>query len=148
MPEINVNLIHDLKERHAQKKTKPPFVTGLRTGYVRAWLFVVFKVWLVLALVNGVTALDKVENDIALLDNLVRNDFSNSDEFFNDESFITIHIPKNHHNKKFIDNLLGPKTLDKTIAFLPRGPEKVDGPVMGLVAGDSTPLPSNNQDLP
>ncbi len=83
MAEITPNLIHIFKEKHAHPH-KPPFVFGLRTGYVRAWVFVTFKVLFIVALLNGVNTLTTVEKNLSLLDSYVRDDFSQPEVFFDE----------------------------------------------------------------
>ncbi|HEX3100041.1 MAG TPA: hypothetical protein VHQ41_03680, partial [Patescibacteria group bacterium] len=135
MPEITVNLLHELKEKRLHQ-TKPEFFGGLRTGYVRAWIFVVFKVWLILALVNGVTTMDKIETNVALLDAYVRNDFSHPEMFFNDQPLLALQIQKIHSAKTRATNLEIPKVSLEEVGLNLRGPET------GEVAGDTTTTPT------
>lgn len=130
MPEISVNLIQEIRKAHFQKKAKPPFLGGLRTGYVRAWIFVVFKVWLVLTLMNGVTILDKIEKNLALLDSLSRNDFSSYEMFFNDEPLLAA-VKNFHKTKEHYSDAQIPKLGLEEIGFNIRGEE------VGTVAGES-----------
>lgn len=135
MAELTINLLHDLKVKHAHQ-TKPPFVTGLRTGYIRAWVFVFFKVWLVLALVNGVNTMDTVEKNISLLESYISNDYSHPEVFFGVGSG-QIDIQKIHHSKSNLGNGLGStsgndsedKLKTSEIFYTPK------------VAGDVTPAP-------
>jgi hypothetical protein len=81
MPEITVNLIRDMKELHEHKmKTKPPFFYGLRTGVLRAWLFATVKVLFLVGIMSGLDIAGKIEENIALLDQYVRNDFTVASE--------------------------------------------------------------------
>ncbi|HEX3099884.1 MAG TPA: tail fiber domain-containing protein [Patescibacteria group bacterium] len=142
MPEITINLIHDLRKSHALKKPKPPFFGGLRTGYVRAWVFVVLKVWLIVALINGVTTMDKIERNMALLDSYIRNDFSQPEIFFPNQPQTTLAIGKFHKPKS--SNSL----QTNSGVFMPRGPElATDNNEEGTVAGDFTASSSSTQSI-
>lgn len=133
MAEITVNLIHDLKERHAHKKAKPPFVIGLRTGYLRAWLFVVFKVWLVVALLSGANPMHQIERNITLLDSLATNDFSRPEIFFDTPSLaVTPSMRAIKTNSKVDDStveatvpMVAGETTTVVALFEPRGPAKL-----------------------
>lgn len=121
MAEITPNLIHVFRESHLHK-TKPPFVFGLRTGYVRAWVFVVFKVWLILALINGVTTMNTIEKNIALLDGYVRNDFTGVQALAAESSPALIF----EHSKTKVITI----PLIVSGEFAPRGPAQVAGAVV------------------
>lgn len=127
MAEITINLIHDLKEQRRARKAKPPFITGLRTGYVRTWIFVVLKVWLIVALMNGVTTMDRIEKDITLLDSYVHNDFSHPEVFFDSQTPVMLLVSNVHHKKPVAEKYYPPRvagdvTPPANTAFEPRGP--------------------------
>jgi hypothetical protein len=109
--ETSLNLIHVLK---------PPVRTvlgsNLRLSYLRAWFFVVMKVFLIAGLIHGVTLYNKVEQNVILLDQLARDDFSNV------QSSVVINVKRKAETPKII-------VVDK---FEPRGP------ALGDVAGVST----------
>lgn len=76
MTQITSNFLQDWKDKHAIKEPKPPFIGGLRTGYLRAWAFVAIKVLVLAAFFGGMNIMGKVEENISLLDRYVRNDFA------------------------------------------------------------------------
>ena len=131
MAELTPNFIHEFKEKHAHPH-KPPFVFGLRTGYVRAWLFVVFKVWLIVALLNGVNSMNVVEKDLTLLDSYVRNDFSHPEIFFDNDDTKTILSYKKTKEVKI--------PLIVTDNLMPRGPMAINQS-SGVVASAVTNSP-------
>lgn len=117
MSEITPELFHEWKVQHSQPKHKPPFLGGLRTGYVRAWVFVVVKVILLTAYFNGFNPVVMVEQNVALLDSYIHNDYH-------------IHpVP-----------LVYTKHKNKTVTLRPRMPEQAQSN-FGTVAGDSTAVP-------
>ncbi len=79
MPQITVNLIHDLKKAHEHKE-KVPFIGGLRTGFVHAWFVTAVKVMFIFALLSGVDIVGKLQENVVLLDQLVGNDFTVNSE--------------------------------------------------------------------
>ena len=81
MAQITVNLIHDLKAKHKVKE-KVPFVYGLRTGFLRAWLFTGIKVLFIFSLMSGMDLIGKVEENVSLLDQYVRNDYTISQTYY------------------------------------------------------------------
>lgn len=133
MPQITVNLIHDLKARHHLPKEKVPFLYGLRTGFLRAWLFTAVKVLFIFALMSGMNISGKIEENIGLLDQLIRNDFG-----------VAQYVPPVR------DNLASKAT--KVVNF-EEGPLEPRGPALepGSVAGEVTesnpfyPTNKNNQ---
>lgn len=71
MSHIDINLVHDLgvKSDWSDK-------FGLRSKFLHAWLFTAVKVMFIFSLMNGAGALQAIEDNIALLDQYIRNDFS------------------------------------------------------------------------
>lgn len=126
MAEITVNLIHEMVAKRGQKKPKPPFIFGLRTGYVRAWVFVVLKVWLIAALLNGVNTMDRIEKNITLLDSLITNDFSHPEIFFDNQPQATLQMQTARHRKVSENEFYPPRvagdSTTEAIVFEPRGP--------------------------
>ncbi len=72
MTQINFDLIQSLTKKREMEKM--PFF-GLRTGFLRAWVFVAFKVLIVASILHGSGLVKSFEDNIALLDQYYRNDF-------------------------------------------------------------------------
>jgi hypothetical protein len=75
MSQVDLNLLHSLKFSRKEKEYIP-FVYGLRTGFLRAWLFVAFKVIFIVSFMHGSGIINSIENNVGLLDRLIRNDFN------------------------------------------------------------------------
>jgi hypothetical protein len=148
MPEITVNLIHDLKMKRLQR-TKPPFIGGLRTGYVRAWVFVVFKVWLLVALMNGVSTMTKLEENITLLDSYIRNDFSRPEIFFHDKNadLAFLHISHTEASGVLPELLLSQEAEDQHLGIVASDHTTIDQPIVqpAVAPADSATGQQNDQ---
>ncbi len=96
---------------------KPPFIGGLRTGYVRVWLFVAMKVLFITSIFGGYNWAGKLEENVSLLDRLVRNDFTVQ------ENYVVRHHP-NAQAKSDDGHVASASITDELTAAGPRGPEK------------------------
>ncbi len=108
MAQSPINLVHILKP---PKKTV--FGSGLRTSFLRVWLFTAIKVLVLASLINGANLYSKVEENVILLDQYFRNDFY---AITSDEDFFVKPRP------------IIPKII-VTQNFEPRGPALADGEV-------------------
>lgn len=74
------NLLHDWKEARLERSyiSQVGFLgSSIRTSFLRAWVVTVVKVIFVFALVNvHMDVTSKIEENVALLDRYVHNDFS------------------------------------------------------------------------
>ncbi len=136
MAEITVNLIHDLKMKHAAQH-KPPFFGGLRTGYLRAWLFVVFKVFLIVSLLQGGGIMMKLQEDVALLDQYVRDDFPIVEYDF----AVMPTLPSDRPHQQIPKVILASSLEPRGPAALPSDEQFASQPTnqTGIVAGVETP---------
>lgn len=75
MAQITANFIRDWKESHKYPQPRPPFLGGLRSGFLHAWFAVAFKVLIISAIFGGVNIVGQFEENIGLLDRYIRNDF-------------------------------------------------------------------------
>jgi hypothetical protein len=107
MAQITVNLIHDLRVKHKVKE-QIPFVYGLRTGFLRAWLFTGLKVLFIFSLLNGTDLVGKLEANISLLDQYVRDDYT----VLQNAPIILPHLPKKTAEKvPIVVGLIEPRGL-------------------------------------
>ncbi len=117
MAQSPINLVHILKP---PKKTV--FGSGLRTSFLRAWIFTAMKVLVVASIINGADLYSKVEENVILLDQYFRNDFY---AITYDEDFLVKPKP------------VVPKIII-TEKFEPRGPALAEGSVASAVT-ENTP---------
>lgn len=125
------NLLHDWKEARLERSylSQVGFLgSSIRTSFLRAWLVTAVKVLFVFTFLNfHVDVAAKLEENVALLDRYVHNDFS-----IPEQSILV--APGKTKSKK------APVVV--TLNLQPRGPS--ESPSTAEVAGDSTAIPSSS----
>lgn len=115
------NILHDWKAARMERSylSQIEFLgSTLRVSFLRAWLVTAGKVLIIFAFMSfHVDVASKMEENIVLLDNYIRNDFS---------------VP----NMQTL-----PKAIARSNGFQPRGPYVPQTPMHAEVAGDSTTEP-------
>lgn len=115
------NILHDWKAARMERSylSQVEFLgSGIRVSFLRAWLVTSVKVLVIFAFMNfHVDVASKMEENIALLDKYIHNDFQ--------IDLSTMRVAKARISKP---------TLIESVAIEPRGPNPT-------VAGDSTNIP-------
>ena len=112
MAQSHINLVHILKPA-----PKTLFGSGLRMSFFRAWMYTAIKVLVIATFLNGNNVYSKIEENITLLDQFVRDDFT---------------AVRSEAQLKY------QRKISTNTAIAPRGPALAAGEIAGAIDNEST----------